>query len=71
MKSQVLAVRAATRGSFDGVEWDVREPVTGLVATFFMPKRFRYRERSKYQPHQGLREITRRRNRLMKEYAIG
>lgn len=71
MKSQVLAVTAAARGSLDGNEITVRDPLTGLVTSFFVPEKFHYRDRSKYMPHQGKAECLRRSNRLMKEYAIG
>lgn len=71
MNQTILDVRSASRGSYDGKEFTVQDNLTKLVGVLFVPESFRYRERSKYQPHQGQRECLRRQRRIMKEYAIG
>lgn len=60
MNHTALDSYPATRGNLSGTEVLVRDNLTGLVTSLFVPERFQYRNRSKYMPHQGNREMTRR-----------
>lgn len=62
MNHTALASRPATRGNFSGTEVIVQDNLTGLLTSLFIPEKFQYRNRSKYMPHQGKREMERRRN---------
>lgn len=57
-----LASRTTNRGNYSGTEVIIRDNLTGLVSVLFVPESFHYRNRSKYMPHQGKREMERRRN---------